>query len=40
MANFFFSFFKFEITSEKYLVPIKIKEITKRLKIKYLVGLG
>ncbi len=39
LANFFFlSLFKFQITSEKHLFSINIKEITKKLEIKYRVG--
>ncbi len=40
LANFFFSLFKFKITSERHLFLIKMKEIIKKLKIKYRIGLG
>ncbi len=38
-TELFFSLFKFQITSEKHLFSIKMKEITKNVKIKYRVGL-
>ncbi len=39
-AELFFTLFKSHIASERHLVSIKIKEIIKKLKIKYRVGLG
>ncbi len=36
----FFSLFKSHIASERHLFSIKMKEIIKKLKIKYGVGLG
>ncbi len=39
-SSLFFSLFKFQITSEKHLFLIKIKEIIIKLKIKYWAGLG
>ncbi len=38
LVNFFL--LPFQITSEKHLFSIKIKEIIKKLKLKYRVGLG
>ncbi len=39
-GELFFSLGKFQITSEKHLFLIKIKEINKKLKINYWVVLG
>ncbi len=39
-SKLFSPFSNFKITSEKHLCLIKMKEITKKLKIKYCVGLG
>ncbi len=39
-AKLFFSLFKSHIASERHLFSIKMKEIIKKLKIKYRVGLG
>ncbi len=39
-AELFFSLFKSHIASERHLFSIKMKEIIKKLKIKYCVGLG
>ncbi len=40
VGELFFSLFKFQITSKKHLFSIKMKDLTKKLKIKYRVGLG
>ncbi len=39
-AELFFSLFKSHIASERHLFSIKMKEIIKKLKIEYRVGLG
>ncbi len=39
-GKLFFSLFKFQITPETHLFLRKMKEIIKKLKIKYRVGLG
>ncbi len=38
-AELFFSLFKSHIASERHLFSIKMKEIIKKLKIKYRVGV-
>ncbi len=40
LPNLFSPFFKSHIASERHLFSIKMKEIIKKLKIKYRVGLG
>ncbi len=39
-AKLFFSLFKSHIASERHLFSTKMKEIIKKLKIKYWIGLG